>query len=127
MVYGIPVLIFSVLFNLPRFYETDLCAVSCPIVNETIQLDKCKIKVDEDYGDNVTVNSEEAYEYCCKIVSTPLRDNPDYIKFYINISNFIVHALIPFMALIGMNIMIYKEVRITTQVLLNIIWGAELE
>ena len=44
------------------------------------------------------------------IEATEMRLNPDYVKFYLIYTNFLILSLIPFILLIIMNIFIYRTV-----------------
>ncbi|KAK8753491.1 hypothetical protein OTU49_004665 [Cherax quadricarinatus] len=80
-VYVISVALFSVLYNLPRFWE--------------VSYQECYIR-----GEWLTV-----------VVPSQLRQDPYYIEIYIMWLYLIVMYLIPFLSLMVFNFFIYKEVR----------------
>ena len=47
------------------------------------------------------------------VCPTSLRDNPDYVRYYILVANFVVMVLIPFIILSVLNTMLYKAVKRT--------------
>ena len=81
-IYFLVILIFSICYNLPRFFEVKLN-----------QFD------DKEFG----------YIYC--IAATALRSNSDYVKIYIHWLYFIFIYIIPFSSITFFNIMIYRQVR----------------
>lgn len=78
--------LFSVVYNLPRFFETSLNKGH-----------------DEDYGDFYFIRASS------------IRRNPLYIQIYINLSYFILMNLIPLAGIIFFNFMIYRQVRIVNR------------
>lgn len=81
--YAVPVVVLSVAVNIPKFLETR-------VVIERTQ--------DPHTGQNVTNYSFDV---------TELRDNPVYIKFYMNLALTVILGIAPFVALIFFNIKIY--------------------
>ena len=53
---------------------------------------------------------EPGSDLLLSIEATEMRLNPDYVKFYLIYTNFIILSLIPFILLIIMNILIYRTV-----------------
>ena len=74
-----------------------------------MNISDCEIVSNENYRDNVTY--EDSVEFV-QIISTPLRNNSYYIIYYINIFNFLIHVMIPYVSLVVMNAQIYKQVSI---------------
>ena len=79
-----PVILFSVLFNLPKFFEYDL---------------------DEMEYFNVENNKTEIH---LKLTPTELRLNANYVFYYINLSRFVVSGLFPFISLTFLHLAIYR-------------------
>ena len=97
--YTIPVITLSVLTNIPKFFETQL-------VVETAQVPAVK---NETTGKVIRYANMTTYT----IDVTDLRNNPIYIKYYMNITRTVVLAIIPFVALIYFNVKIYLRFLIT--------------
>jgi len=89
VVYILPIVVFSVLYNLPKFLELQVNsshqAADFNITNNDTQL---SLPTDEE---NIFVLE--------KIEPTQLRLNPTYIKVYLIYMNFIIHGIIPFITL----------------------------
>ena len=123
MVYGLPLITFAVLFNFSRFYEITVLHLACPrskiADNPSLNMSYCINLDNANYGINLSTKNETAVEFY-RVTSTELRDNPYYIKFYITYSNFLIHAVIPFAALITLNIHIYKQVMNATITVLSL-------
>ncbi|CAO1411735.1 unnamed protein product [Diamesa serratosioi] len=81
-IYFLVILIFSICYNLPRFFEVKL----------------------SQYDDN-----EYGHVYC--IAATDLRFHPDYVKIYIHWLYMIFIYFIPFSSITFFNFMIYLQVR----------------
>ena len=79
-----PVILFSVLFNLPKFFEYHL---------------------DEMEYFNVENNRTEIH---LKLTPTELRLNANYVFYYINLSRFVVSGLFPFISLTFLHLAIYR-------------------
>ena len=82
--YMCPVILFSVLFNLPKFFEYHL---------------------DEMEYFNVENNRTEIH---LKLTPTELRLNANYVFYYINLSRFVVSGLFPFISLTFLHLAIYR-------------------
>lgn len=96
MMYVIPVIIITILFNLPKFHEVDLVLTDHNITNVMSYENGTSTET------NVTIKAHI-------LESTKMRDNPTYIKFYINFADNLVHGLGPFAALAFFNVKIYKR------------------
>ena len=79
-----PNLIFSILFNLPKFFEFDM--------QETMELNS---------ENNVTLTK-------IKLLPTKLRLNDNYVFYYVNLSRLLVSGLIPLVSLAILNFFIYR-------------------
>ena len=75
----VPTTIFSVLFNIPKFWELEV-KVANTNINDTI------------------------YD----VDATDLRRNPNYSFFYVHLLQFFVKGIIPFGALLFLNLGIYR-------------------
>lgn len=90
MTYTFPVILFSVLFNMPKFFEFT-------IAHEVVEM-----KVNA----NVTVN--ETY---VKYVPTHMRLDDNYVFYYINWARLVVTGLIPLLSLAILNWAIYRGIK----------------
>ena len=82
LLYILPIVIFSFVYNAPKFFELEAVVV----------------------GNSTTTTNNT------QIQPTHLRTDPLYIKIYLIYLNLVVHGLIPFILLIGVNIHIYRKV-----------------
>jgi len=116
LVYILPIVLFSVVYNLPKFlelhvitlYKTGAGPSNLTVTNGSLPLQGDRAHPYQTSEENIYNGSLEVFE---KIEPTPLRLNPLYIKVYLIYMNFIIHGIIPFITLILMNISIYKKVR----------------
>lgn len=83
-IYVISIMVFSVLYNIPKLWETELLAEFHPETNITI--------------------------YCVR--SSTLRDNVIYKAIYVTWTYLVFMYMIPFLSLLVLNICIYRQVRI---------------
>ena len=92
----IPIIIFSVIWNIPHFFELYTCVKE---VNRTI-----------------IINNETIIESVNKtsICPTDLRKDPDYVRDYINIANFVGMVFFPLLLLCVLNGCIYKTIKSTS-------------
>ena len=81
----IPIVAFSILYRIPKFFELEWTT-----------------RREERNGTNVTFP---------QIKVTELRTNPYYFQIYYLWSDFIINGIIPFMLLIVLNVLIFKELR----------------
>jgi hypothetical protein len=84
--YTVPVVIFSVMFNLPKFFE--------------FTLEKVEI---ENYLTNLT-------EIRLKVMPTDLRLDDNYVYYYVNWSRLVVTGLVPLLSLGVLNLAIYRYI-----------------
>jgi len=98
IVYIIPTILLSIVWNIPRFNELYTCVKRG---NESFKASEVVI--------NTTT---EEYSICL----TDLRKDPRYIKNYILLANFFFMAFLPFMILIITNSLIYKTITNISQV-----------
>ena len=83
----LPALALAFIFNIPKFFETEL-----------VQIDR--FNKDE----NIT---EEIYDY----EITSLRMNPEYIFYYIHIARLLVMGILPFLSLLVINILTFMKIK----------------
>jgi len=88
--YICPTVLFSILYNIPRFFELETRVVTCTAHLATIH--------------NCTENSTEH-----RVTATDLRQDVYYREIYIVYLNLIIHGLIPLMSLLFMNISVYRN------------------
>lgn len=89
-VYILPTIVFTVLYNIPRFFELTTRTVTC--TEEGAREHNCSL------------NSSETH-----VVATEFRRSLHYRQIYIVYLNIIVHGLIPLVALLYMNISVYRN------------------
>ena len=83
----LPALVLAALFNIPKFFETELVKIEALTKEEN--------------------TTEEIYDY--KITS--LRRNPKYIFYYIHTARLLVMGIIPFLSLLVINTLIFKKIQ----------------
>ena len=88
--FGIPILSFSILYNVPKFFEL-------------------KWSPNESTAQNETNSSSEISHH---VIPTDLRTDPIYFQIYFVWANFIINGIIPFVLLITLNILILNQLRI---------------
>ena len=91
--YTIPVLTLSFIINIPKFFETQLVVETQSVLN-----------ADRNRYVNITTYTIDV---------TDLRNDPIYIKYYMNIARTVLLGLVPFAALIFFNVKIYLRFLIT--------------
>ena len=96
--YILPIFIFSILYNFPKFFELTVCTSGSSNVSLTCS--------EESYNNT----SDQENNTTIQIKANPLRLEPHYVKYYLIYLNFVVHGLIPFIVLIILNIQIYRKV-----------------
>ena len=130
--YILPISLFSILYNIPKFLElrvTWLTDLGVTVVYSSVNIwdvnvtDVCQPGPCPHNGslcaDNVSLSPalmvnmsepETGSPELLSIEATELRLNPDYVKFYLIYFNFFISSLIPFILLIIMNFFIYRTV-----------------
>ena len=88
--YIIPTVLFSLMFNAPRFFE---------LSTQTLVCDEQMV---EKY--NCTENATKI-----QVTATDFRKDISYREIYIIYLNFVVNGLLPFVALLAMNISVYRN------------------
>ena len=83
----LPALVLAALFNIPKFFETELVKIKAFNTEEN--------------------TTEEIYDY--KITS--LRRNPKYIFYYIHIARLVVMGILPFLSLLVINTLIFMKIK----------------
>lgn len=93
----VPVIVFSVIFNLPKFFEWD---------------------IEESTWSNPETNLTELK---IRILPTDLRLNDDYVYYYVYWLRFLVTGLVPLVSLAFLNLAIYKAIRKRKQSIVSMI------
>lgn len=106
IIYILPIVLFSIIYNLPKFLELEVTKIIPRTGNSTTN----ETLIEDIYNESLEVVAKT------KIEPTALRLNPVYIKIYLIYMNFIIHGIIPFITLILMNINIYRKVRQLQQI-----------
>jgi hypothetical protein len=83
-----PIIIFSVLFYIPRFFEVE-----------------AKVNMDGCFDEKMNTTNNCSIEYSLK--ATDLRKNEAYVLWYINILNLIVTCVLPIISIIYLNCKVY--------------------
>ena len=98
--YVLPISFFSILYNFPKFLELSVVKSNsmCP---------------DNEAWNVTNQYCHEESQTNFTIKATSLRLNPLYVKYYLIYVNFILHAIIPLVALTILNTLIYRRVNIT--------------
>ena len=96
-VYILPVISFSMVYNIPKFFDLKVISIDSDCTNTTVI----------ENGTFVShCNSTEYHR-----VPTQMRKNDHYILWYINISNLVVTAIIPLLLLSYFNLNIYRSLK----------------
>ena len=110
--YLVPVLIFSTVYYLPKCFDLDVDEIiKCSGGNEIINNHTHIITTPIDEG---LTNDSAPYINCTKtytLIPTKLRINHYYVLWYINISNLLLTAIIPFSFLLYTNCRIYLALK----------------
>lgn len=100
--YVLTVLIFTLLYNIPRFFEVGVSIPPpSPPLTTTTDLD------DGILQDNRTASDE----YIPQLIPTDLRNNWYYVQFYMFWSRLILIEVIPYSLMITMNYFIWKRIK----------------
>ena len=108
-VYIIPIIIFSVVYNIPKFFEIETIAIisggnsSSNGINVTIDAYTNVVESSKNHS------SEDKLKYGIK--ATELRLDLDYVSIYLIWTNFIVMCVIPFSILIALNSLTLKGLK----------------
>ena len=108
----VPVVTFSVAFNLPRFFETHVITEKIPLnLPDGYHLHKDGTVTSEGIVVENFTQDDLDFDYDYQIGITPLRNNPYYTIYYINWIRFFILGIIPTVLLIYFNYKIYKDVK----------------
>jgi hypothetical protein len=92
--YGTSVIMFSIMYCIPKFFELKVESFGC---------------------DNAKVQPQNSKKLNCSLEfdwrPTKLREDPDYILWYINIANLTITCVVPFVLLSFFNCKIYKSLK----------------
>lgn len=95
----LPILIFSVIYNIPRFFELEVVRTFKRVkIEETVTLSNGSKLVQTTYENRTDI----------LIDPTALRLHDDYVFYYVNVSGLIFTLFIPFVSLIVLNTLIYR-------------------
>ena len=89
----VPVLVFTLLYNVPKFFE----------------LTTERLAVDE-FNQPLNLTLEEANRTIITLQPTNLRLNEWYIRIYIQWLNIVLHIIGPFILLIVLNVLTYRKI-----------------
>ena len=132
--YILPIIIFSLLYNVSRFLEmrtkcsmsnvqdiqnSTICYKKEEMENAIVYLDEIEdentqhiiIESDQNRTTMKDVTLDEKSDFGCKIELTNLRKNQYYYSIYIIGLNFVFNGLIPFLLIIIMNAMLYQKLK----------------
>merc|ERR1719270_1335095 len=107
-VYLIPVLLVSILLNIPKFLETEFISQRVPIDEGT-----------SGNQNNDTTEIYIEYEYEISVELSPLRTNPVYLKYYTFLTRLLVTGIIPISGLLFFNLNIYLGLKAARKRILN--------
>jgi len=93
--YAVPVFVFSTILNIPKFFETELVTVEMEITNYNTTADR-----------NVS-----QFANITTYLFTDLRNDKNYITFYVNWGKLVLTGLLPVTALLYFNICIYRRIK----------------
>ena len=107
-------IIFAILYNIPKFFELLACDVTQINIqnstNYTIGDTTANIIMD---NDGMQTNNSAMLNDCTPegLRATPMRKNPWYIIFYSVLSKLLLVEIIPWVAVIVFNYLIWKKIR----------------
>jgi len=116
-VFIVPVAIFIVGYNIPRFFELETVhkpVMICADSTNTTYIDSASGElVTPTTATNVSrcINFNETGEWMTNIGLTQLRTNSYYVSIYVNYLNLFVNIFLPLTSLVVMNICIYRIMR----------------
>ena len=105
-VFILPVTLFSICWNIPKFFELKTCYF--PIDYENNETNTQIRNISKQDGQS------EKIEVLPQVCATELRDSYTYCRDYLLISNFILMAFIPFILLLFLNSLTFRSIRIST-------------
>jgi len=117
--YILPILAFSVLYNIPKFLEVEIfeknvfLASNISLEIEGESLSSSNNSINQSNTDEMldTPTSYNQSEQVLSLEPTSLRKHPLYIQGYIVYANMIVHGLIPLLLLVFLNTASYRQIR----------------
>ena len=95
------IILFSVVFYLPKFLDLETSEVK----------EECTINTTA-IPSNGTNDDEDCLVLKYSIKGTALRNNDKFVLWYVNVANFLVTVAIPLLSLIYLNIKIYRKVQV---------------
>ena len=106
--YIFPIVFFSFCYNLPKFLELSVKETCC-LTNKDGSINTTTCLENE----HIRHTNISAVVHGPIIEPTHLRLDSSYVKYYLIYCNFLVHGLIPFLTLITLNCLIYRQVSLT--------------
>ncbi len=100
-------LLLSIILNIPKFMETKFTWTP---LNKTMT--EANLTSDGEAATGNASSAEPEVEYKIGLGVSDLRENPDYIRFYINWTRLITTGLIPMGALIYLNSGIFRGIQV---------------
>ena len=94
--YMVPTVLFSILFNVPKFWE--------------LEVHEYEASKNPESGFNDTADTDSGIENTAVIDFKPtdLRIHPDYSFYYVHLTQLVIKGIVPFGALVFLNLGIYK-------------------
>ena len=105
----LPIIIFSITYNIPKFYELKVVTARDTIEHRSNDNQTVLNENYEKHSDNSSY--EEYYQENISILPTNMRLNSWYIKIYLIYINMVTHGIIPMLTLTILNMAIYNKVR----------------
>jgi len=106
--YIIPILTFSCIYNLPKFFELQVTRTALARNVSNVEGNTTDVALaTEEAGGNASEAESVLIE---KISATSLRLDPLYIQVYLIYLNLFIHGIIPFVLLVFFNTSIYRQV-----------------
>ena len=112
----VPVVIFTLVYNVPKFLELSIQYVPILDANATVTSSTNDTVSDNDNATATTANYDDfdwtnyTGPYQVQLKPTELRLNRTYIRVYILWMNLILQILGPFLVLIVLNVRVYKRI-----------------
>jgi len=103
--YVLPVILFSALLNIPKFFETELVTREVLVLHEPDSANEGNSTTGNLTQLNMTKMNMTTY------IMTPLRNNPEYITYYVNWTRLLLTGIIPVSSLVYFNTRIFKGIK----------------
>ncbi|XP_023344148.1 FMRFamide receptor [Eurytemora carolleeae] len=112
--YLIPIVVFSLLFNLPKFFEltTEYDYINKEgFKNLTDKFNQTEFSLENLTAEDWINFQNETLGQRLSLIPTRLRSNQTYIQVYLTYLNLFIHGVIPILALLILNIRIYFRIK----------------